>query len=257
MAKEAEAAPVAQKNLQGQHINLNVRIAQLERAFNNMPLALCMFDAHHRLVVCNSRYADLFALPPALTLPGTPLLDILQYRAASDSPQIEEMEAYIRSRLEILVRGDPFKSVLELKSGQVLSVVYEPMASGGWVATHEDITEQTRIDRELESARRLVIEARNEAESALEKARIANQLLLEAFEVVPEALALFDGQGRFVIWNKKYEELYQAPIGLRVGMTFEESLRIALAYKQFPAAVGREEAWLSERLEHHAAPPKP
>ena len=80
----------------------------------------------------------------------------------------------------------------------------------------------------------------------------AHQSLRAAFDLVPEALTLMDNEDRFVLWNRRYEELYSEPIGLRVGMTFEECLRIGLSNNQFPAANGREEEWLADRLARHA-----
>jgi diguanylate cyclase (GGDEF)-like protein/PAS domain S-box-containing protein len=234
--------------------DLCVRITQLESALDNMPQALCMFDAERRLILSNRLYADIFGLPPELTKPGTSLLDILRYRVAAELVPGGDGPAYIRERLEIVDRDSPSKSLLELKDGRVFSVVHEPMAGGGWVATHEDITKQTQIDRDLARVRASLIEARNEAERVAEQARSAHQRLLDAFEVVPEALIIMDDQDRLVLWNRRYEELYSEPIELRTGMTFEESLRLGLAKKQFLAAAGREEAWLAERLAHHAAP---
>ena len=77
--------------------------------------------------------------------------------------------------------------------------------------------------------------------------------LSNAFDVVPEGLALFDAQDRYVIWNRRYEELYPALSGhLTVGMTFEAALRLCLQSGTYPDAMGREEEWLAERLARHA-----
>ena len=227
--------------------DLRARAARLEIALSNMPQGVCMFDASQRLVLCNTLYAEIFELPDELTRPGTSLLEILNYRVKAGIFADHDGDAYIKDRLAIANRNSPSKSIVELKDGRIFSVAHKPMADGGWVATHEDITEQTRVDRELARMRASLIEARNEA-------RRAHQRLLDAFEVVPEALTLMDDQNRFVLWNRRYEELYSEPIGLCVGMTFEESLRSGLAKKQFPLAEGREEAWLVARLAHHAAP---
>ena len=231
-----------------------LRTTQLESALDNMPQALCMFDAERRLILCNRLYADIFGLPPELTKPGTSLLDILHYRVAAELIPGGDGPAYIKARLEIADRDEPSKSLLELEDGRVFSVIRAPLVGGGWVATHEDITKQTQIDRDLARVRASLIEARNEAERIAQQARSAHQRLLDAFEVVPEALILMDEQDRLVLWNRRYEELYSETIALRTGMTFEESLRLGLAKKQFLAAEGREEAWLAERLAHHAAP---
>jgi diguanylate cyclase (GGDEF)-like protein/PAS domain S-box-containing protein len=79
--------------------------------------------------------------------------------------------------------------------------------------------------------------------------------LRNAFDIVPEGLALFDASDRYVIWNHRYEEMHPALAGrLRVGMTFEEALRICLADGAYADAVGCEAAWLAARLERHSLP---
>ena len=42
---------------------------------------------------------------------------------------------------------------IELNDGRVIAVVNQPIDGGGWVATHEDITERKRAERELEQTR--------------------------------------------------------------------------------------------------------
>ena len=42
---------------------------------------------------------------------------------------------------------------LELEDGRVIAVSSQPIAEGGWVVTHEDITERQRAVKELERTR--------------------------------------------------------------------------------------------------------
>lgn len=48
-----------------------------EAALDNMAQGLCMFDANHRLITCNRRYAELYQLPEHLIVPGTPGQEML------------------------------------------------------------------------------------------------------------------------------------------------------------------------------------
>ena len=41
----------------------------------------------------------------------------------------------------------------ELADGRLIRVVRQPMAGGGWVATHEDITERSRLESERDTMR--------------------------------------------------------------------------------------------------------
>lgn len=96
---------------------------------------------------------------------------------------------------------------------------------------------------------------RKKAEQAEHEAREAHARLLDAFEVVPEGLALFDAEDRYVLWNKSYAQLYaESGDMIAKGMRFEDALRAGLARGQYPDAVGREAEWLAERLALHAEP---
>src|SRR5690606_11830470 len=45
-------------------------------ALDNMSQGLCMFGADKRLVVCNARYLEMYALPESLGQPGTHFREI-------------------------------------------------------------------------------------------------------------------------------------------------------------------------------------
>jgi PAS domain-containing protein len=159
---------------------LRERNGQLDAALNNMSQALCMFDGAWNLIVCNARYAEVFDLPLSLTKPGTPIFDILKWRVSRGMYPGDDGEAYLRSRLEIAGRNVPSKSLVELRDGRILSVLHEPMIGGGWVATHEDVTQQVRAERALNDAQTFLVEATEKAERAASEARAAHQRLLDA-----------------------------------------------------------------------------
>ena len=72
----------------------------------------------------------------------------------------------------------------------------------------------------------------------------------DAIDAMPDGLVFYDSDDRLVVWNKRFVELNPRPADLlRVGCTFEELLRASVALGSIPAADGREEAWITERLE--------
>jgi diguanylate cyclase (GGDEF)-like protein len=76
--------------------------------------------------------------------------------------------------------------------------------------------------------------------------------LLEAFEVVPEGLVLLDAEGRYVLFNKKFLELYDSEVDrIAVGKSFSDSLRAGVERGHYLDAIGREEQWLAERLDRN------
>jgi diguanylate cyclase (GGDEF)-like protein/PAS domain S-box-containing protein len=113
---------------------------QMVAAINNMSQGLCMFDADARLVICNERYRKIYNLSPVAAKPGCSLGDLLRFRAeAGTFPG--DPERYIADLLRDMEQGKTTDYVVELDDGRSISVVNWPMVGGGWVATHEDITE--------------------------------------------------------------------------------------------------------------------
>jgi len=93
------------------------------------------------------------------------------------------------------------------------------------------------------------------AERAGREARAAHATLVDALDVIPEGLVVFDAEDRYVLWNRRYAEIFGDGRDLLApGVGFEDALRTTLAQGLVPDAVGREEEWLRERLAHHAEP---
>jgi diguanylate cyclase (GGDEF)-like protein len=111
-------------------------------ALDNMSHGLTMFDGEQRLVVSNQRYRELYGLPPELTRPGTPLLKIAEYRASQEARAPETPEDYMRNLVSFSTEDYARTSVFELKDGRFVAATRNPMPGGGWVAAHEDVTEQ-------------------------------------------------------------------------------------------------------------------
>ena len=116
---------------------------QLNAALDNISQGVCMFDSSQRLIICNKKYADIYGLTDEQTKPGTPIQTILAHRIASGNAP-EDHEAYVRERLNEVAINRPYQTVNRLRDGRYVSVVHQPMSNGGWVATHEDVTEARR-----------------------------------------------------------------------------------------------------------------
>jgi diguanylate cyclase (GGDEF)-like protein/PAS domain S-box-containing protein len=151
-------------HLAGTRSALKAQNLRFDAALNNMSHGLCMYDGNERLLVCNERYAEIYRLPPRLLKEGTPLRDIVRYRILHGIVKGETSEAAAQAKflsIATLPADKRSRRIEELADGSLISITRDPMAGGGWVATHEDITEQTRAQRELDRTKRfldLVIE---------------------------------------------------------------------------------------------------
>jgi PAS domain S-box-containing protein len=236
--RRQELAIHAQERLQEQK-------RQLDAALSNMSQGLLMFDASERIVVCNQRYIEMYALSQDIVKPGLAFRELIEHRKVRGTFE-GNLDQYHRNVRDTLKQGEISSLVVEVPNERSIRIVNQPMVGGGWVATHEDITEQRKNENAL-------AEARNQAEQAEREANEAHMRLREAFDVVPEGLALFDQEDRYVLWNKRYLELYpETGEDIQVGRTFEDVLRAGLAKGQYPDAAGREAEWLAARLARHA-----
>lgn len=138
------------RKLSRQHRSVQRRLMldkqRLDRAVNNMTQGLLLFDASERLVVCNQRYVEMYGLSADLVKPGTSFRDVIRHRKATGS-LVDDDEKYIQTVLQDIDRKTV--TVVETSDGRAVQIINEPLADGGWVATHEDITERRRAEQRI------------------------------------------------------------------------------------------------------------
>ncbi|MCA1391929.1 EAL domain-containing protein [Bradyrhizobium sp. IC3123] len=143
---------IARQQLEGSQNELKEQKLRLDTAINHMVEGLCMFDAGKRLVICNERYARLYRLPPELLRAGTPHRDIIRHRVTSGILEGEASDFAAErqiARLEALPIHAVSSRIDAFADGRLICVTRQPMAGGGWVATHLDVTEQRRSEAKI------------------------------------------------------------------------------------------------------------
>ena len=118
---------------------------KLDAAVNNMTQSLLLFDASERLVVCNKRYTEMFGLSPKIVKPGCKFRNIVQHRKDVGSYG-GDVDEYCESFRKASKFGHATQNVVQIPDGRWISIVYQPLKKGGWVATMEDVTAQKRIE---------------------------------------------------------------------------------------------------------------
>ena len=123
----AELAEARKRLIEWSEAEIRTQYERLNAAINNMPQGLCMFDAEQKLIICNSRYAEIYELTPELTIPGTPLRTIsgASRRATACTPRIAEITSKSGSRA--VAARKPFYFVNELGDGHVIAISHQPM----------------------------------------------------------------------------------------------------------------------------------
>ena len=94
-----------------------------------------------------------------------------------------------------------------------------------------------------------IVRKRAEAEAAIAEARRSHERLREAIELLPEGIVFLDADGRYILWNKKYAEIYSRSSDLfKPGARLQDTIRVGVERGDYPEAIGREEEWIADRL---------
>ena len=127
-----------------------VKIRRLTSALNHMSQGLCMFDAATRIVVCNQQYLRMYNLSPDVVKPGCTLLELMEHRKQTGY-LTRDPRQYVKEILDSIAAGKTSKWMIGASDGRKVHSINEPMPGGGWVSTHEDVTEQTRLQQQHDS----------------------------------------------------------------------------------------------------------
>lgn len=122
---------------------------RFEAALTNMAQGLCMFDGNERLVVCNTKYLDMYGFSGAVVKPGVSLRELVEHSVAIGNHadrSADVVYAGVRAHWAV---GLPSSFRHQSRGGRVFSITHEPMPDGGWVATHEDITERQKVEARI------------------------------------------------------------------------------------------------------------
>ncbi len=122
-------------------------IAQVRTTIDSMPQGLCMFDANERLVVCNTQYYNMYELTADEVQPGATLSEVLTKRVAKGTFSRDPQE-YRKEFLAGVAKGRTMVHEVRSKGGRLLLVTNHPMKGGGWIGTHEDITERRHTEQQ-------------------------------------------------------------------------------------------------------------
>jgi diguanylate cyclase (GGDEF)-like protein len=147
--REITAEVQANARLAQANAELAMGRLQIEAVLSNITHGICMFDRAQRLLVWNRRYIEMYNLPPEAARVGISLEEFLEYREAAGTTSELSSAEYLSWCTQLGVANGPSSRVFNLKSGRTVLIQYQPMDDGGWVATHEDITERQKAEADL------------------------------------------------------------------------------------------------------------
>ncbi|MGE0563700.1 MAG: PAS-domain containing protein [Pseudolabrys sp.] len=126
---------------------LRIHNRQMHTALESMVQGLCMFDAHERLIVCNTQYSKMYGLEPNDIRPGETLAAVLKRRVAKGT-FTRDPDTYRREFVAAMKEGRTTVHEVQSGDGRYFLVTNHPMPDGGWIGTHEDITARREADQQ-------------------------------------------------------------------------------------------------------------
>ena len=142
-------------------------------ALDNMSQGLCMYDGNERLLFCNGPYRELYQLSEAISAPGTPLANILAFRAANGT-FLSDPSEFRRKLVADMAAGKSTSAEVTTPDGRVLLIKNCGMPGGGWVGSHDNITDQRNAELERAS-----IQKQQDRRAMIERAIGAFRLRVE------------------------------------------------------------------------------
>ena len=116
---------------------------------NNMSQGVLMFDADAQIVFCNARYVEMYGLSAEIVVPGCGLRQLLDHHRALGTFCGEQTEDHIGKLLADIAQGRTVNTVTKTVEGRAFSIVHKPIPNGGWISTHEDITDRQRVEERV------------------------------------------------------------------------------------------------------------
>ena len=128
--------------------SLDQHVKDLNLALNNMRQGLLMFDESARVVVCNQRYIEMYGLSPDVVKTGSTLTEVIRHgtERGSFSGDPEGLSASILKRISM---GAVTNVCLNTADGRTMNVIERLVPGGGWVVTHDDISESRQAEARI------------------------------------------------------------------------------------------------------------
>jgi methyl-accepting chemotaxis protein len=132
------------------YLRLRSKYRRVIRAIDCMYQGFVIFDGNERLVLNNPSYIELYGLSADVIKPGIKLLDLLKHRIEKFNLE-DNAESYRDRLIGKISAGKSTRAIGHTGTGRVIAVNNRPLGDGGWVGTHEDITEQMQLEKQRES----------------------------------------------------------------------------------------------------------
>jgi diguanylate cyclase (GGDEF)-like protein len=237
--RHGQRIEIANRKLDQTLGTLNTVNDELSVALKNMAQGFVMFDSQGRVAIYNERYREMYSLSREILKPGVPFLELLRQRAAAGNLKADPQQ-YHDDLLAELAKGKIVNLIVDGGDGREISVTNKPVPGGGWVATHEDITERRQAEAKISHM------ALHDGLTDLANRHLFNEEIAECFKHLPRgqafALLCLD-LDRF----KNVNDTLGHPLGDKLLQQVAARLRLCIREYDTVARLGGDEFAILQR----------
>jgi diguanylate cyclase (GGDEF)-like protein len=122
---------------------------RFDTALNNMSHGLLMCDATLQVVVINRRFCEIYGIDQGAISADASYHRVLTLMVAAGNYPGRGVDELIAERLAALKSGQRVTMISPIAAGRTVAISIEPMPDGGWIATHEDVTERQQTEASI------------------------------------------------------------------------------------------------------------
>ncbi|MFP7674187.1 PAS-domain containing protein [Marivita sp. S0852] len=217
--------------------------ALVQAGLNLIGQALSIYDSDLKLAACNTRFAEMFALPAHLTKPGADFAETLLHLVEQgEYGQVDDIDSFVETRVDQARAFQPHYMERRRANNRMISVEGAPLPQGGWVTVYTDITETKSQEQLLRTRSELLSEevlARSEELATTNRELAATVSALEeaqreltdmeahtrlTTEMMPAHIAHVDSAGRYSFSNRKLSSVIPGRPSRIEGLHISEAL---------------------------------
>jgi PAS domain S-box-containing protein len=217
---EAEKARLIAETESRRHSESELQANRLNAAIENMSQGLLMIDPQERVLVVNSQYIRMYRLSPDIVKPGCSLPELFRHRHEAGQLATDP-EQYRLQILAQVAQGKTTHRIVETPDGREISIVTRPVPGGGWVTTHDDITEPKRAERALAQSQRFI-------DTIIENAPVpivVKEPITQHITLVNRAYEQFLGKRREELVGKTVHDIFPPGQAGAIARQDDEALR--------------------------------
>ena len=131
--------------------------AVMQTILDNMNDGVILLDADFNFVFGNEQFMDKLKVPPDVAVAGKSVEDIIRHQAArGDFGPTDDVERTVKERRAMMLTPGGVRYERKTVSGRHLEFNYQPLADGGLLGVHRDITEIKEREQAIEQARSIM-----------------------------------------------------------------------------------------------------